>query len=87
MAALAGASFWGVIGGGMFIASMFYAGIVLQTKGLSVYIIFAVYGVILTGIALGEIAARYRVVRRDADDMAVRSDAAVDEHASQGAGP
>ena len=68
VAALAGASFWGVIGGGVFIASMFYAGIVLQTKGLSVYIIFAVYGVILTGIALGEIAARYRVVRRDAAD-------------------
>ena len=70
VAALAGASFWGVIGGGVFIASMFYAGIVLQTKGLSVYIIFAIYGVILTGIALGEIAARYRVVRRDAVDDA-----------------
>ncbi len=68
VAALAGASFWGVIGGGLFIASMFYAGIVLQTKGLSVYIIFAIYGVILTGIALGEIAARYRVVRREAVD-------------------
>ena len=68
VAALAGAAFWGVIGGGLFIASMFYAGIVLQTKGLSVYIIFAIYGVILTGIALGEIAARYRVVRRDAAD-------------------
>ena len=68
VAALAGAAFWGVIGGGLFIASMFYAGIVLQTKGLSVYIIFAIYGVILTGIALGEISARYRVVRRDAAD-------------------
>ncbi|MCY3778325.1 MAG: AAC(3) family N-acetyltransferase [Candidatus Aminicenantes bacterium] len=87
VAALAGASFWGVIGGGMFIASMFYAGIVLQTKGLSVYIIFAVYGVILTGIALGEIAARYRVVRRDGDDADGRSDEVVDEQASQGAGP
>ena len=68
VAALAGASFAGVIGGGMFIASMFYAGLVLQTKGLSVYIIFAIYGVILTGIALGEIATRYRLLRRDRAD-------------------
>ena len=65
VAALAGASFAGVIGGGVFIASMFYAGLVLQTKGLSVYIIFAIYGIILTGIALGEIATRYRLIRRD----------------------
>ncbi len=67
VAALAGASFAGVIVGGLFIASMFYAGLVLQTKGLSVYIIFAIYGIILTGIALGEIATRYRLVRRNAD--------------------
>lgn len=63
VAALAGAAFAGVIGGGLFIASMFYAGLVLQTKGLSVYIIFGIYGLILTGIALGEVAARYRLVR------------------------
>lgn len=63
VAALAGAAFMGVIGGGLFIASMFYAGLVLQTKGLSVYIIFGIYGLILTGIALGEVAARYRLVR------------------------
>ena len=66
VAALAGASFAGVIGGGVFIASMFYAGLVLQTKGLSVYIIFGMYGIILTGIALGEIAARFRLERADA---------------------
>lgn len=70
VAALAGASFAGVIGGGVFIASMFYAGLVLQTKGLSVYIIFGMYGIILTGIALGEIAARYRLERAGADDGA-----------------
>lgn len=63
VAALVGASFGGVIGGGMFIASMFYAGLVLQTRGLSVFIIFAIYGIILTGIALGEVAARHRLVR------------------------
>ncbi len=88
VAALAGASFAGVIGGGVFIASMFYAGLVLQTKGLSVYIIFAIYGVILTGIALGEIATRYRLVRRDVAD---ESDAAAAESenaaATEGAGP
>ena len=65
VAALAGAAFGGVLVGGMFIASMFFAGLVLQTKGLSVYIIFGIYGIILTGVALGEVAARYRLVRQD----------------------
>ncbi len=63
VAALAGAAFGGVIVGGMFIASMFFAGLVLQTKGLSVFIIFGIYGIILTGVALGEVAARYRLLR------------------------
>jgi len=63
VAALAGGSILGVLAGGFFIASMFFAGIILQTKGLSVFIIFGIYGIILTGIALGEVAARYRVVR------------------------
>ncbi len=63
VAALAGGSFGGVIAGGFFIASMFFAGLVLQTTGLSVFIIFGIYGVILVGIALGEVAARYRLVR------------------------
>ena len=42
---------------------MFFAGLVLQTRGLSVHIILALYGIILLGIALGEVAARYRLVR------------------------
>lgn len=67
VAAIAGGSFLGVIVGGFGIAAMFYAGLVLQTKGLSVFIIFAIYGVILTGVALGEVAARYRVVRQHAE--------------------
>ena len=66
VAALAGASFGGVLVGGMFIASMFFAGLVLQTKGLSVFIIFGIYGLILTGVALGEVAARHRLVRQEA---------------------
>lgn len=83
VAALAGASFAGVIGGGVFIASMFYAGLVLQTKGLSVYIIFGMYGIILTGIALGEIAARYRLERADA---AAGAEGAGDPSAEDGNG-
>jgi len=63
VAALAGGAMMGVLVGGIFIASMFFAGLVLQTKGLSVYIIFGIYGLILTGVALGEMAARYRLVR------------------------
>lgn len=63
VASLAGASFIGVLAGGFFIAAMFYSGLVLQTKGLSLYIIFTIYGIILLGIALGEVAARYRLVR------------------------
>ncbi len=61
VAALAGASFLGVIVAGLFISAMFYAGIALQTKGLSVYIIFAIYGLVLVGVAIGETAARYRL--------------------------
>jgi simple sugar transport system permease protein len=63
VAALAGRSFVGVVGGGFFIASMFYASLSLQSRGLSVYIVFGIYGIILTGIALGEIASRYRLSR------------------------
>lgn len=85
VAALAGASFAGVIGGGVFIASMFYAGLVLQTKGLSVYIIFSIYGIILTGIALGEIAARYRLERAGAEDGAAGADDGAAEGGAAGA--
>jgi general nucleoside transport system permease protein len=63
VAALAGGSFLGLLLGGVFIASMLHAGIALQTKGLSVYIIVAIYGAVLVGIAVAEVAARYRIVR------------------------
>ncbi|MFV2039631.1 MAG: ABC transporter permease [Acidimicrobiales bacterium] len=75
VAALAGAAFGGVLVGGFFIASMFFAGLVLQTKGLSVFIIFGIYGLILTGVALGEVAARYRLVRVE-PNVAVEGSAA-----------
>lgn len=63
VAALAGASFLGVLVAGLFVSAMFYAGIALQTKGLSVYIIFGIYGLVLVGVAVGEVAARYRLSR------------------------
>lgn len=63
VAALAGGAILGVLFGGFFIASMFFAGIILQTKGLSVFIIFAIYGIVLVGVAIGEVAARYRLVK------------------------
>lgn len=62
VAALAGASFVGVLVGGAFIATLLHAGIALQGTGLSVYIVVAVYGLVLVGIAVGEQAARYRLV-------------------------
>ena len=65
VATLAAGSFVGLVVGGLFVAAMFYSGQVLTTKGLSTYIIFAVYGVILLGIALGEVSARYRIVKAE----------------------
>ena len=70
VAALAGASFFGVLVAGLLVSAMFYAGIALQTRGLSVYIIFGIYGLVLIGVAVGEIAARYqlsRLIPLDAD--------------------
>jgi general nucleoside transport system permease protein len=66
VAALAGASFIGLVAGGLFIALLLHSGIVLQGFGLSIYIVLAIYGTVLVGIAVGEMAARYRFhVRRE----------------------
>ena len=72
VAALAGASFLGVLVAGIFLSAMFYAGIALQTKGLSVYIIFAIYGLVLVGVAVGETASRYRLYRAGAEATATK---------------
>ena len=59
-----------VLVAGLLVSAMFYAGIALQTRGLSVYIIFGIYGLVLIGVAVGEIAARYqlsRLIPLDAD--------------------
>jgi simple sugar transport system permease protein len=63
VAALAGRSVAGVVAGSIFIAAALHAGITLQSDGLSVYVVAAVYGLVLMGIAVGEVAARYRLVR------------------------
>ena len=60
VAALAGASFLGLIAGGLFIALLLHSGIRLQVSGLSVYIVLAIYGVVLVGIAVGTMVATYR---------------------------
>lgn len=62
VAALAGGSFVGLVAGGLFIALLLHSGILLQTAGLSVYIVLAIYGLVLVGIAVAEMAARYRIV-------------------------
>jgi general nucleoside transport system permease protein len=67
VAALAGGSFLGLVIGGLFIASVLHAGIALQTEGLSVHIVLAIYGALLIGIALGEAVARFRIVRHEVD--------------------
>jgi simple sugar transport system permease protein len=60
VAALAGASFIGLVAGGLFIALLLHSGIRLQLSGLSVYIVLAIYGLVLVGIAVGTMAANYR---------------------------
>jgi simple sugar transport system permease protein len=67
VAALAGRSVVGLAAGGLFIASLLHAGIALQTEGLSVYIVVAIYGLVLLGIAVAEVASRYRLVRVSRD--------------------
>jgi simple sugar transport system permease protein len=62
VAALAGGSFVGLVAGGLFIALLLHSGILLQTAGLSIYIVLAIYGLVLVGIAVAEVAARYRIV-------------------------
>jgi general nucleoside transport system permease protein len=61
VAALAGASFLGLLAGGAFIALLLRSGIFLQARGLSVFIVLAIYGLVLVGIAVGEMASRYRI--------------------------
>jgi general nucleoside transport system permease protein len=63
VAALANASFVGIIPVGFLLAVLLNAGIVLQTSGLSVTAMAAINGVILIFAAVGEVAAGYRLER------------------------
>ena len=62
VATLAGASFLALVAGGLFIAFLLASGLSLQGAGLSVYIVLAMYGVVLIGIAVGEMASHYRFI-------------------------
>jgi simple sugar transport system permease protein len=63
VAALANASPVGVLPAGLMLAVLLNAGVVLQTQGLSVNAMLAINGVILIFAAVGEVIARYRLVR------------------------
>jgi simple sugar transport system permease protein len=63
VAALAGASVVGLLFGGMFIAGLLHSGLALQAGGFSVYIVVALYGLVLLGIANAEAMSRFRLVR------------------------
>jgi len=73
VAALAGASFVALVAGGLFIALLLSSGIALQGAGLSVYIVLAIYGVVLIGIAVGEMASRYRIVAGRTEPLGERA--------------
>jgi simple sugar transport system permease protein len=62
VAALARKSWVALVVGALFVALLLNSGIVLQTEGFSSYIVLAVYGMVVLGLAVGEIAARYRLV-------------------------
>jgi simple sugar transport system permease protein len=69
VAALAGASVVGLLVGGLFVAGLLHSGLALQAGGFSVYIVIALYGLVLLGIADAEALSRYRFVREpDAAD-------------------
>jgi simple sugar transport system permease protein len=63
VAILAGDSFLALIPYSLFMALLLNGGIVLQTQGLSVFVITALTGLILLLASIGEIAASYRLVR------------------------
>ena len=63
VAALSNASPIGTIFAGYLLAVLLNAGIVLSTQGLSVNTVIAINGLILLFAAIGEVAARYRIVR------------------------
>jgi simple sugar transport system permease protein len=64
-AALANASPLGTVVTGSLLAVLLNAGIVLQTKGLSVNTVMAINGLILLLVGIGEVASQYQIVKID----------------------
>lgn len=72
VAALAGASFIGLLALGLFVSFLLHSGIVLSTQagGLTVNLVLAIYGFILISVGVAEVAARYRLVIRPSGERA-----------------
>ena len=66
-ASLAGGSPIATFFAGTLLALLLNSGIVLQTQGLNVNVVTAINGVVLLFVAIGEVIARYRLVRRNAE--------------------
>ena len=69
VAALSGASFIAIIPVGFLLAVLLNAGVVLKTQGLSVNAVVAITGCILLFAAAGEVVARYRIIRTEAEEQ------------------
>jgi simple sugar transport system permease protein len=72
VAALAGASFAGLLGVGFFVAFLLHSGIVLSTQagGITVNLVLAIYGSILLAVGVAEFATRYRLIFVKPDERA-----------------
>lgn len=72
VAALAGASFVGLLALGFFASFLLHSGIVLSTQsgGITVNLVLAIYGFILLAVGVAEVATRYRFVIRPSADRA-----------------
>jgi len=78
VAILAGTSTLALIPWALFLALILNSGIVLQTQGLSVSVVLAITGLILLLAAIGETAAKYRLVSVTASDR-IEADAQFDQ--------
>jgi simple sugar transport system permease protein len=69
VAVLAGSSPLALVPVAFLYAVLLNAGIVLQTQGLSVNLVTAITGFILVLASIGEVAAKYRIVRVDKNSV------------------
>ena len=78
VAAVANASPLAVVPVGVLLAVLMNAGIILQTQGLSLNAVVAITGIILLFVAIGEVAARYHIVRVPSHEEHSGSDTVAD---------